>query len=119
VRPVDPEILPLGDPEFSAIIERDLATGRHGDPDPRADWFTTACFDHPHELAREVEAAGFELDGIYGLEGPIWLLADFERRWADAASRERLLHLARVLEREPTLVGASAHLIAVARSGVR
>jgi hypothetical protein len=33
----------------------------------------------------------------------------------DAASRERLLRVLRRIETEPSLLGASAHLIAVAR----
>lgn len=105
----------LGDPEFAAIIERDLANGRHLNPGPRLDWFTTAYFHHPEELGREIREAGFELEGVFGVEGPVWLLADFDRHWADAASRERLLQLARALEREPTLLGVSAHLIAAGR----
>jgi SAM-dependent methyltransferase len=105
----------LGDPEFAAIIERDLASGRHLNPGPRLDWFTTAYFHHPDELGREIREAGFDLDGVYGVEGPVWLLSDFDRRWADAAGRERLLQLARALEREPTLIGVSAHLIAAGR----
>ena len=105
----------LGDPDFARVIERDLATGQHRNPSERLDWFTTAYFHHPDELAREVAAAGFELDGVFGVEGPIWLLGDFDRRWSDAAGRENLLQLARALEREPALLGVSAHLLAVGR----
>ena len=108
----------LGDADFSGVIERDLATGQHRNPGTRLDWFTTAYFHHPDEIAHEVEAAGFALEGVFGIEGPIWLLADLDRRWSDAAERQRLLRLARTLEREPTLLGASAHLLAVGRSPV-
>ncbi|HEU5041648.1 MAG TPA: class I SAM-dependent methyltransferase, partial [Gemmatimonadales bacterium] len=104
----------LGDAAFAAIIAQDLATGRHRNDTARLDWFTTAYFHHPQELGREVEAAGFRLDGVFGIEGPIWLLADLDRRWTDPAERERLLQLARALETEPTLLGASAHLLAAA-----
>jgi hypothetical protein len=40
-------------------------------------------------------------------------LADFEARWADAATRESLLRVARLLEEEASFIGASAHLLAV------
>ena len=109
----------LTDRAFAAIVERDLASGRHLNPSPRPDWFTTAYFHHPDELASEVKSAGLELAGIYGVEGPVWLLADFDRRWSDAAGRESLLQLARVLESESTLLGASAHLIAAGRLRAR
>ncbi len=105
----------LGDPDFADIVERDLASGRHRNPTARLDYFTTAYFHHPDELAGEVRDAGFRLEGLFGLEGPGWLLQDFERRWADPPGRDALLRVARALEAEPTLLGVSAHLLAVGR----
>jgi ubiquinone/menaquinone biosynthesis C-methylase UbiE len=105
----------LGDADFVRIVEQDLATGRHRNPTGRLDYFTTAYFHHPDELAREVAAAGFALEGVYGLEGPAWLLQDFDRRWDDPPAREVLLRVARAVESEPTLLGVSAHLLAVGR----
>jgi SAM-dependent methyltransferase len=102
----------LADPAFRAIAERDLADGQHRNPDDRADWFTTAFFHHPDELRGEVEEAGLALEGIYGIEGPGWLLPD---RWDDPQGRENVLFAARALEQEPTLIGLSAHLLAVGR----
>ena len=52
---------------------------------------------------------------LYAVEGPGALLCDFERRWEDAAAREALLRTVRAVEREPTLLGASPHWLAVAR----
>ena len=52
--------------------------------------------------------------GVYGVEGPGWLAPDFDAWWEDAEYRERLLQLARAVEVEPSLLGASAHLMAVA-----
>jgi hypothetical protein len=50
-----------------------------------------------------------------GLEGPLWLLSDIQERWADATTRQRLLGLTRTIESEPSFLGVSAHLMAVAR----
>lgn len=105
----------LGDPRFTRIVAEDLASGRHRNPTDRLDYFTTAYFHHPDELQREVWGAGFEPAGLYGLEGPAWLLQDFDRRWADPAARQALLATVRALETEPTLLGISAHLLAVGR----
>jgi SAM-dependent methyltransferase len=108
----------LGDAQFSAIIEQDLATGEHHNPDPvgRPHWFTTAWFHRPEELHAEVEATGFTVDRILAVEGPLWLLGDLEQRWADEAERDRLLAAIRAVESEPSLLGASAHLLATART---
>ena len=104
----------LVDPVFAAIVERDLAEGRHDNPTDNLEYFTTAYLHRPDELGAEVERAGFRLRGVFGLEGPAWLLPDFEARWRDEARRGQLLQVLRQLETEPSLLGASAHLLAVA-----
>ena len=102
----------LADPEFAAIVARDLRDGQHRNPTDK-DYFTTAFFHRPEQLEAEVRGAGFELLDLLGVEGLGWLLPDIERRWADPAERERLLEAARAVEREPTLLGLHAHLLAV------
>jgi SAM-dependent methyltransferase len=105
----------LSDPAFVAIVEQDLRTGQHRNSTERVDYFTTAYFHHPDELADEVRAAGLELTGVFGIEGPGWILPDVAERMADPDRREMVLRAARMLEREPPVVGTSAHLLAVAR----
>lgn len=109
----------LGDPSFARIMERDVADGQHRNPTERLDYFTTAYLHRPEELRQEVSAAGFLALGLYGIEGPGWLLPDFEARWADAAGRAALLRVARLLESEPSILGASAHLLVAARKATR
>jgi len=102
------------DPAYAAIVERDLVDGQHRNPTAE-DYFTTAYFHEPHELAAEVERAGFSVVELVGVEGPGWLMPDLESRWSDGRERDLLLWAARVVEREPTLLGLSPHLIVVAR----
>jgi SAM-dependent methyltransferase len=101
----------LSDPRFWAIVQRDLADGQHRSPgEPPA--FTTAYFHRPEELAAEVLEAGFDLEGMFGVEGPGWLVAD---RWDDERARENILRVARTVEAEPTVIGTSSHLLAIGR----
>jgi hypothetical protein len=102
------------DPDYVAIVERDLVDGQHRNSTAR-DYFTTAYFHLPHELAGELEHAGFSVLELLGVEGPAWMARDLDARWSDARQRERLLWTARAVEREPTLLGLSAHLLAVGR----
>ena len=74
---------------------------------------TTAYFHRPDELQVEVASGGFQCQAVFGLEGPGWILSDFAERWADTRKREDLLRVARALEREVSIVGLSAHLLAV------
>ena len=105
----------LDDPRFERIVERDLRDGQHRNPTDRQDYFTTAYFHRPDDLAREIEAAGLALKGVFGIEGPGWILPDVAERMADPQRREALLRVARMLETESAVVGTSSHLLAVAQ----
>jgi SAM-dependent methyltransferase len=103
------------DARFTAIVEQDLRDGQHRNPTARVDYFTTAYFHRPDELRAEVVQAGLIVEGVYGLEGPAWMLPDFDDRWADARRRSDIVRVARALESEASMIGVSAHLLAVAR----
>lgn len=49
------------------------------------------------------------------MEGPGWIVSDFEARWADRTLRDDIMNVARALETESSIVGASAHLLAIGR----
>ena len=97
----------LSDPEFRAIVERDLAEGQHRNPGARLEYFTTAYFHRVEELETEVGEAGFALETVFGVEGPGWLVHQ--------EATEEVLDVARAVEGEPTVIGTSAHLLAIAR----
>jgi ubiquinone/menaquinone biosynthesis C-methylase UbiE len=105
----------LQDRRFELIVEQDLRDGQHRNPTERLDYFTTAYFHRPDELAADVQAAGLVLDGVYGVEGPGWILPDVAERMADPLRRPTLLRVAQMLELEAAVLGTSAHLLAVAR----
>ncbi|MDQ3822221.1 MAG: class I SAM-dependent methyltransferase [Actinomycetota bacterium] len=89
----------LGDAAFRAVVERDLGDGQHRNPDGRVEWFTTAFFHHPDELRAELVEARLALEGLFGVEGPGWLLAHL---WDDPARRDDVLFAARAVETEPS-----------------
>ncbi len=105
----------LDDPAFAEIVRNDLRDGQHRNPTGRPGYFTTAYFHRPEELAEEIEDAGMAHERTLSVEGPAWLLQDFERHWEDAGRRERLLEVVRALEAEPSVLGAGAHLLATGR----
>jgi SAM-dependent methyltransferase len=100
---------------FARIVERDLTDGQHRNETGVPDFFTTSFFHRPPELEAELGEAGFALAGLFAVEGPGAQVPEFRRRWEDPASRARLLDLVRRVEREPALLGASPHLLAVGR----
>lgn len=103
------------DPQFTAIVEQDMRDGQHRNPTGRLDYFTTAYFHRPEDLRAEVLAAGLRIEGLYGVEGPGWMLPDIAMRLADERRRADLLRVARALESEPSMLGMSAHLLVAAQ----
>jgi SAM-dependent methyltransferase len=104
----------LKDPQFADIVRRDLADGQHRNPTGKPEYFMDTFFHHPAELRAEVVEAGFATAAVYAVEGPCWLLRDFDAWWENGEYRDRLLQIARALETEPGLLGVSAHLVATA-----
>jgi ubiquinone/menaquinone biosynthesis C-methylase UbiE len=105
----------LEDPGFEEIVERDVREGQHRNPTGRLKWFTTAYFHHPEELRDEVIEAGFVVETLVGIEGPGWVLPDLDSWLKDPPRRSRLLEAVRRVEKEPSLLGASAHILLVGR----
>jgi ubiquinone/menaquinone biosynthesis C-methylase UbiE len=93
------------DPRFVRIRDRDLVDGQHRNDTNNADYFTTAYFHRPNDLRSELEVAGFRHVRVLGIEGPAWMLPDFDARWENPALRKDLLDVARALE--------SAHLLGI------
>jgi ubiquinone/menaquinone biosynthesis C-methylase UbiE len=103
------------DPVFAPILARDLEDGQHRNPTTNPIYFTDAFFHRPGELSRECLAAGFQVMEVAAIEGPAWLARDFDKLWADPAQRKRLLAAVRKVEREPSVLGVSAHIMAIGR----
>jgi SAM-dependent methyltransferase len=101
------------DPQFAPILDRDLDDGQHRNTTANPRYFTDAFFHRPGELSREFLAAGFQVLEVLPIEGPGWLARDFDRLWADPIQRERLLTAVRKMEREPSVLGASSHILAI------
>lgn len=106
----------FSDPLFREIVAADLRTGEHRNVSTEISYFTTAYFHRPEELAGEVAAAGFHSVESFAVEGPVWMGARFREVWADEEQRLRLLEFLEQIECEPSVLGASAHLLVHARA---
>jgi ubiquinone/menaquinone biosynthesis C-methylase UbiE len=105
----------IDDPDFVDIIKQDLKSGQHRNPGNHPEYFMTAFFHHPDELSAEIKEAGFRHEATLAIEGPGWLLQNLDDHWRDQHRRERLLTAVRWLEGEPSVLGVSAHMMAIAR----
>jgi SAM-dependent methyltransferase len=88
------------------LVEQELVDGRHVTPEG-TDLFTTAYFHHPDELGPELVDAGFAEVDVRAVEGPTWLMSSVE-----TVEPERMCDLIEPIDQVPSLLGASAHLLA-------
>ncbi len=102
------------DPLYRELVLRDLAEGQHRNPTQDPTYFTTAFFHRPDELADEVAGAGFRVTALLAIEGISYLVQDLDAVWGDERQRTFLLDLIGKIEQEPSLLGASPHLMCVA-----
>ena len=98
----------LRDAEFVPMVEEDLRSGQHRNETGNPEYFTTAYFHHPDEFREELAEGGFGEIVVCGIEGPVWMPKE-----EDSSAVEMM----RRIEREPSLIGASAHVMGVGRRG--
>ena len=100
---------------YRDIIQQDLETGYHRNPTEDLEFFTDAYFHRPDELTSEVVGAGFQHQATLAVQGPTWLFKSIERYWADPDQRAVVLDFIRKVEAEPSILGMSAHMLAIGR----
>lgn len=90
----------IWDGDYLQMIEQEISTRLHTRPDSWPQLFVDGYFHHPNELEREITQAGFKVERSLAIEGPTWLVPDFEESWANPQKREVILKVAKLLERD-------------------
>jgi SAM-dependent methyltransferase len=78
------------------------------------DIFTTAYLHHPGEVASEFADAGLPGAAQYAVQGFPGYMPELEKLIDDEEARVHLMEGLRVIEAEPSLLGASNHLLTIA-----
>jgi len=104
----------FAEPGFTGIVEGALADGVHRNDGNRLEWFTSAYFHRPEEVSAEATEAGLSGVRTLAVEGPVWIAGE---RLTDMLASPDLtvvmLDMLRRVEHEPSILGASSHLIAI------
>ncbi|WP_100446381.1 class I SAM-dependent methyltransferase [Glycomyces xiaoerkulensis] len=79
--------------------------------------FTTAYLHHPGEIADEFTEAGLGGPDQFAVQGPAGVIPDLHDVLDHEEAAVHYMEAMRGLEAEPSLLGASAHLLTVARAG--
>jgi hypothetical protein len=103
----------VADPYFEALVAGVLTDGVHRNLDPVAhpQFFALAYFHRPEELRAEFQAAGFGSVDLLAVEGPGGFQNGLDL--SDDVRRAAILRAIERVEREPSLLGASSHLLGV------
>ena len=99
------------DEEKAELGREVVATGRY----EGRFGFTDAYFHTPQELGEEARAAGFAEVEVLAVQGPMWTVLDAHGMGRFDELLPAALLCARALERDPAMLAASSHLLAVAR----
>jgi ubiquinone/menaquinone biosynthesis C-methylase UbiE len=105
----------LADAYFAELVERVLVDSQHRNPKGEAGYFATAYFHYPTDSGDELAEAGFQVEATVAIEGPAGFMPNFDQFWDDEILRERLLGFLRTIESEPTMLGATGHIMTVGR----
>ena len=103
----------LGNSVSRDIVQKDLETGYHRNPTENLEFFTDAYLHRPKELGSEVVEAGFQHQATLAVQGPTWLFRSVEGYWANPEQRTTVLDFIRKVEAEPSILGVSAHILAI------
>ena len=102
----------IDDAKFREILTRDLESGEHRNTAGKIEYFTSTHFHLPEELAGELLRAGFVHTEVFAVEGVVATSPALDRWWSNREMREFLLQSLRRTERQPSILGASPHLLA-------
>ncbi len=92
-------------------VKEDITTGLHWSDNSKM----TLFFHHPHDFREELIEAGFTDISLVAIEGPVWdenLIHDLH---ANPVGWAKLLDLLESIESDETILGASAHIMAIAK----
>ncbi len=98
-------------PEFLKIMHQDLTDGQHRNPTGKPEYFMDTFFHHSDELISETLEAGFNGAKLYAIESIGYLVQELDTLWEDEARKREILDILKMLEEEPTLMGASPHIL--------
>lgn len=105
----------LDDQHWVETVERTVATGRHVNESGHEQRFTTAYFHHPDDLASELVAAGLHDVEVIAVEGVGSFVDNIDDLLGSAETKQVLMRWIETTEREPSMLGASSHLLAIGR----
>ena len=61
----------------------------------------------------EAQHVSFKFEKLIPVEGPMWMLKNFDDRWNDVRKREQMFEILETLENEEWMLSVSSHIIGI------
>ena len=94
-----------------------MTDGRHRNPTNNPEYFTDAFFHLPHKSCNLRCKKRITMESLNAVEGPAWLLPDLAVWLGEPKRCDQLMGILKQIAEHESLIGASAHLMAVGRKG--
>jgi ubiquinone/menaquinone biosynthesis C-methylase UbiE len=104
----------INDPEFQKIVDHDIMTGRHNNPENKENYFTNAYFHTTEEIHSELIQANFCDILLYAVEGFGWVINNDEYL-KDTEKLSKLLRYIRLTEQNMEMIGISDHKLVICK----
>jgi len=96
------------------VIKQELVTGIHH---KITEGFDFGYLHTPSELKEEIQQSGFKNVSLFAIEGPVWHKEIVSNLNKDQSNWQELLTIIEKIETEESILGASAHIMAIGRIG--
>jgi len=107
----------INDPQFCKIMDNDIHTGRHNNPETKTHYFTNAYFHSISDIYDELIYAKFSDIILYAVEGFGTLIND-DNYMNDPEKLNKLLQYIKMTEQNMEMIGISGHQLAVCRKNL-
>jgi ubiquinone/menaquinone biosynthesis C-methylase UbiE len=104
----------IDDPIFCKIMDEDIQSGRHNNPDNKPGYFTNAYFHSTKDIFDELSIINFQDISLYAVEGFAGLM-NIDEYMKNKEKLEKLLHYLRLTEQNMEMMGISLHQLAVCK----
>jgi ubiquinone/menaquinone biosynthesis C-methylase UbiE len=107
----------INDPLFQKIVDEDIITGRHNNPEKNENYFTNAYFHTNEEIYSELLQTNYCNILLYAVEGFGWLINKItnEEYLKDNVKMEKLLHYIKLTEQNMEMIGISDHKLVICK----
>jgi len=104
----------INDPVYHDLVDKDILTGIHNNPDNKTGYFTNAYFHSVDEIYNELLLSKFSDIMLYAVEG-FGEIINHEEYIKDNEKMEKLLYYLRLTEQDMEMIGISHHRLVICK----